>query len=209
MLLNKIFENSIFSVKKSWLTLFFSVLMHTLSAQTMSFTITLWGNSIGRMDVVHIHDKDSNDIYTIESKSKAKFLWIVREGFSKFEAVYKNGKLISCSHIEIENGKTKRWTKVKYNGRQYEVESDNQAKRNFTEAPNCSDANIYFTDFKNINRIFYLPDAGFYTMKHIDGSTLEFNSSDSHRNVYHFENGKIKGMEFHLPLASVYMSRIN
>lgn len=195
--------------REFWLTFLFSVSFGVLSAQTVSFKIMLWGDSIGRMDVVHTHDKDSSDVYRIESKSKAKFLWIVREGLSKFEAVYKNSRLISSSHTEIENGKTKRWAKVKYDGRQYQVESNNQTTRYFLEAPICSDANIYFSDYKTVKRIFYLPDASFYEIKHIDSNTLEFNSSDGHRNVYHLNNGKIESMEFHLPLVSVYMNRIN
>ena len=192
-----------------WLIFLLLPITCVVSAQTISFNITLWGDSIGRMDVIHTRSKDSSDIYSIESKSKAKFLWIVREGISKFEAVYKSGKLISCSHLETENGKTKRSSNVKLNGKQYQVNSIEQSSRNFTEMPFCSDANIYFCDSKNVNRIFYLPDACFYDVKHTDFKTIEFKSGDGHRNVYHFENGAIREMEFHLPLASVYMHRIN
>ncbi len=186
----------------------FSLLCCGLSAQTVSFNITLWGDSIGRMDVRHSTDKDSNDVYVMESKSRVKFLWIVREGLSKFEAVYKRGKLLSSSHLEMENGKTKRWAKVKFENGKYVVTSAEQEPRSFTEAPSLSDANIYFLDFKNLQRIFYLPDGNFYDLKKVDATTLEFKSADKHRNVYHFENGRIKTMEFHLPLASVYMNRL-
>lgn len=160
------------------------------------------------MDVRHSVDKDSNDVYVMESKSKAKFLWIVREGLSKFEAVYRKGKLLSSSHLEMENGKTKRWAKVRLENGKYLVTSAEQEPRSFTEVPACSDANIYFLDFKNLQRIFYLPDGSFYDLKKVDATTLEFKSADKHRNVYHFENGRIKTMEFHLPLASVYMNRL-
>ena len=192
----------------SLLPVLFSLLFCGLSAQTVSFNITLWGDSIGRMDVRHSMDKDSNDVYVMESHSKAKFLWIVREGLSKFEAVYKRGKLLSSSHLEIENGKAKRWAKVKFENGKYLMTSAEQEPRSFTEVPACSDANIYFLDVRNLKRIFYLPDGSFYDLKQVDATTLEFKSEDKHRNVYHFENGRIKTMEFHLPLASVYMNRL-
>jgi hypothetical protein len=174
----------------------------------MSFDIILWGNVIGRMNVVHSLDKDSNDVFSIESKTKAKFLWIVRNGLSKFEAVYSRGKLLSSSHLEIENEKTKRWAKVKFDGKQYHITALEQTARSFTEAPVCSDANIYFSDYKSVKQIFYLPDAKVYEMKHTDSNTLEFKSDDGHRNVYLFENGKIKAMEFHLPVATIYMKKV-
>jgi hypothetical protein len=179
-----------------------------MQAQTISFRITLWGDSIGRMDVNRSTDNAGNEVFSIESKSSAKFLWIVRNGYSKFEAVYKNGKLISCTHIETENKKTKRTTSVKLNGSSYQVTSLENGNSSFTETPLCSDASIYFTEVKNLSRIFYLPDAHFYPLKQTGAHTLEFKSADGHRNVYLFENGKIKGMEFHLPLVSVYMQRI-
>lgn len=191
------------------LVLFFVLTICGLRAQKVSFKIVIWGDSIGRMDVSHFRDKDSNDVYTIESKSLVKVLWIVRDGYSKFEAVCKGGKLLSSSHIEIENKKTKRSTKVKFDGQAYQVNSLEQGNRNFTERPQCSDASIYFSDCRNVNRIFYLPDAGFYEVKHIDPNTIEFKSNDGHRNIFLLENGKVKAMEFHLSLATVYMTKIN
>ena len=197
------------SIRKGELIFLLSILSHLLSAQIISYNIKLWGDSIGRMDVVHTHNKDSSDTYIIESKSKAKFLWIVRDGYSKFEAIYKNGKLISSSHVEIENKKAKRSTTVKYDGKLYQVNSTETGTRSFSETPLCSDASMYFSEYKNTSRIFYLPDASFYNTTRINSNTIEFKSSDGHRNVYLFENGRIKSMEFHLPLASVYMNRIN
>ena len=117
------------------MTLFFVLTLSALHAQKISFKIVIWGDSIGRMDVAHFRDKDSNDVYTIESKSLVKVLWIARDGYSKFEAVCKGGKLLSSSHIEIENKKTKRSTKVKFDGQAYQVNSLEQGNRNFTERP--------------------------------------------------------------------------
>jgi len=190
-------------------TLFLWIIGYYLPAQTVSFDITIFGNTIGRMEVTKSQDNEGNETYLLISKSKAKVLWIVREGFSKFEATYKNGKLFSCSHFEMENNKIKRFTKVKFDGKLYQVESLNMPVRTFSEFPECSDLSLYFRDNKDLKRLFYLPDASFYNLTQLDANSLEFKSSDGHRNVYFFENGKIKTMEFHLALATVYMKRIN
>ncbi len=195
---------------KGYFLFFLLLCTHSeMQAQKISFKIVIWGDSIGRMDVMHYRDKDSNDVYTIESKSLVKVLWIQRDGYSKFEAVCKNNKLISSSHLEIENRKTKRSTKVKFDGRAYQVSSLELGSRSFTETPVHSDASIYFSDCRKVDRIFYLPDAGFYEVKHTDPNTIEFKSADGHRNIFLLENGKIKAMEFRLPLATVYMTRIS
>ena len=187
----------------------FLLLLNGVHSQTVSFRITLWGDSVGRMDVIKTFDKDSNTVYTIESKSQVKFLWMEKNGYSKFIAVYRNGKMISSSHTETENGKTKRSTQVKHDGKMYQVNSLEEGNKSFSDPPLCSDASIYFTDCENLKCIFYLPDARLYEMKKTAVNTMEFKSADGHRNVYLFDNGKIKGMEFHLPLATVYMTKIN
>lgn len=160
------------------------------------------------MDVTRTRQADGSDLYTIESNSKAKVLWINKVYWSKFEARYVGGKLVSSSHHETENGKTKRWAKISFDGKKYNVQSD-KGERSFTEVPQYSDVSLFFDDYRKVKRLFYLADADFDEVTHIDANTLEFKSTDGHRNVYYFENGKIKQMEFHLALATVYMTRIN
>lgn len=180
----------------------------SVSAQTFSFDIRVFGSIIGRMTVSHIKEVDGNELYTIESNSQARILWITKTYRSKFEVRYKDGKMISSSHIETENEKPKRWSKVSYDGKKYDVDSD-KGKRSFTELPVYTDLSLYFDDYKKVNRVFYLPDADFNNITHVDANTVEFKSADGHRNVYFFEKGIIKQMEFHLALATVYMTRVN
>ncbi len=179
-----------------------------LSAQTISFRIKVFGSVIGRMDVTRSKQADGNDYYTIVSNSKAKLLWINKSYYSKFEERYKDGKFISSTHIETENEKTKRWAKINFDGKQYQVESD-KGKRTVAEYPLHTDVSLYFEDHKKIKRIFYVADADFNTVTHPDDNTLEFKSTDGHRNIYFYEKGEVKQMEFHLALATVYMERID
>ncbi|HLP51320.1 MAG TPA: DUF6134 family protein [Chitinophagales bacterium] len=180
----------------------------SVAAQTLAFNIKVFGSVIGRMYVSRSNEADGSQLYKIVSDSKAKVLWINKTYHSDFEARYKDGKMLSCSHLENENGKTKRWAKVYFDGKAYQVDSD-KGKRSFTEAPVYCDMSLYFDDHLKIKKLFYLAEADFNTVTHTDANTLEFKSSDGHKNVYYFENGTVKTMEFHLALATVYMTRVN
>ena len=116
--------------------------------------------------------------------------------------------LAGWTHTEVENGKLKRWTKVKFDGQVYHVESYHGDTRTFKEPPVCCDVKIYFTDLKDIKQVFYISEANFYQPQSTGANSFEFKSSDGHRNVFFFEKGRIKNMEFHLSLATVYMNRI-
>ena len=178
-----------------------------LSAQTVSFTIKVFGSKVGRMDVTRVHQPDGTDLYTMQSNSHIKFLWITKDYTSKFEARYKDGKLLSASHVEKEAGNIKRWSTVTADGANYVVDSD-KGRRTFAEPPKNCDLTMYFEDCRKIKRLFYVAEANFNDVTKIDDTCFEFKSSDGHRNVYHCQNGEIKQMEFHLPIATVYMDKV-
>ena len=160
------------------------------------------------MDVTHTKEIDGTEVYTIISNSAAKILWINKTYHSAFEVRFKNGKMVSSSHMETENEKPKRWANIVCDGKLYQVNSE-KGKRSFAETPVLSDAHLYFQDCRKVKRVFYLPDADFDEVKPVDENTIEFKSSDGHRNVYFYQDGKIKSMEFHLALATVHMTRVN
>ncbi len=192
---------------RKWSFLLLLAVSTTLSAQTMIFSIRVFGATIGQMEVKHSRTGDGTEVYSIVSNSKAKILWVSKIYRSVFEARYREGKFISSSHLETENGNVKRWTKVNYDGKLYQVDAYN-GKRSFSEVPVYCDASYYFEDYRKVNRIFYLPDASFYNLTRTNDNTVEFKSADGHRNVYFFKDGQLKRMEFHLALATVYMDRI-
>ncbi len=176
--------------------------------ETIHFNVLLFGDKIGDMNVSREDKGEGTVLYVLETKSKAKVLWIDKENFTRYEVTYKNGKLVTSTHKEIENGKLKHWTNVRWDGSKYLVESY-RGNRTFTEAPVYSIANIYFDDITNVKKIFYEAEADFSPMQHPEPNTWEFKSSDGNRNIYHFENGKIKDMEFKVSIATVKMVRTN
>jgi hypothetical protein len=190
----------------------FLLLSFSLSIQaieTINFDIYLFGNKIGYCTVTREVKPDGTEIYTLETQAKAKVLWINRSNHSTMEVIYKNGKLFSSAHKEIDNGKLKRWTNVTLEGNRYEVDSY-KGKRTFFEVPVFSVVSIYFKDISGIKRFFYEAEADFTILKKSDEpNTWEFKSSDGNRNIYHFENGKIKTIELHVSIATVKMVRIN
>ena len=187
------------------------VLQHTAAfavTETIHFDVMLFGDKIGDMNVSREQRSDGTEFYVLETKSKAKVLWIDKDNYTLYEVTYKDGKLLSSTHKETENGKVKRWTNVRRDGSKYLVDSY-KGSRVFAEAPVYSIVTIYFKDIKNVKRIFYEAEADFNEMQHPEPDTWEFKSSDGNRNIYHFENGKIKSMDFHVSIATVKMVRTN
>ncbi len=147
-------------------------------------------------------------LYLLDTRSKAKVLWITRENVAHYEVVYKDGKLVSSSFKEVENGEVKRWSNINWDGKQYTVDATH-GKKTFTESPTYSIVCVYFQNMEQVKQIFYEIEGDFNQLQHPEPGTCEFKSSDGNRNVYHFENGTVKNMEFHLSFATIKMERVN
>ncbi len=190
----------------SFLVLLFAALVSF--AETQHFDILLFGDKIGSMTVSHETLPDGTETFSFDSGSKAKILWIVRDNYSHYEMLFKNGRLLSGSYTEKEQGKVSRWGKIQWDGTRYNVENY-CGKKSFTENPVYTIASIYFGDVRKAKRIYYDAEAEFVNVEHPDENTIEFKTSDGHRNVYHFVNEKIQSMEFHVSIATVRIVRIN
>ncbi|MCX6199276.1 MAG: hypothetical protein NTY88_08660 [Bacteroidetes bacterium] len=188
---------------------FFLLAASSSAVDIINFDMFLFGDKIGVMTVTHEIKPDGTEVYSLESNSKAKFLWLNYVNYTRYDVAYKDGKLFSSVHKDTENGKTKRWTNITWDGIKYSVDSY-KGKRSFLQQPDYSIVTIYFKDIKNVKKIFYEAEADFNEMKKADDpETWEFKSSDGNRNIYHFSNGKIKAMEFHVTLATIKMVRSN
>jgi hypothetical protein len=172
--------------------------------ETVSYDILLFNNKIGNMVVTHEAKPDGTDLYTLVTTSKAKFLWIDKSNDSRYELIYKAGKLVSSVFKEIENGQVKRWCNIKWDGSKYQVDSHN-GKHTFTDSPTFSTITAYFQGLTRAGRIFYESEGDFATTEYPDANTLEFKTSDGHKSVYHYLNNKINNMEFHISIATIYM----
>jgi len=175
-------------------------------AQTKVFEMTVLGFKFGKMVVNRTLLPDSTELYTLHASGKATVLWIDFVSETKQEVRYKHGKLLSSSYTEIENGKLKRWTRVRLEGNIYRVESS-KGVRSFTEAPSFSVASIYFSDPSQVKQVFYEAEANYAPVKY-SKDRVEFTTSDGHRSVYYFRQGQLQKMEFHISIAVVYMERI-
>ena len=198
------------SSSKLLLSVFFMLSQGFLysAVETINFDIMLFGDKIGVMTITHELKSDGTDHYTLETKSKAKILWINKDYFSRYDLVYKQGKLVSSVFKEIENGQAKRWTNIKWDGTQYTVDSY-KGKSIFTESPNLTSITMYFQPLQNVDKVFYESEGDYAKVEHPDANTREFKSSDGHRNIYYFVNGKIHNMEFHVSIATIKMVRTN
>jgi hypothetical protein len=192
-------------------SLFLLLVCHTLSSasETITFDIFLFGNKIGRTNITREVKPDGSEFYSLDTKSKAKILWITRENHTQYEVIYKSGQLISSKVTEVENGKTKRWTNVNWDGTKYLVDSY-KGRFIFTEIPSFSIATIFFKDISGVKRVFYETEADFSNLtKTAEPDTYELKSSDGYRYIYQFSNGKIQAMEMHVLIATIKMIRVH
>ncbi|MCW3125960.1 MAG: hypothetical protein JWO03_1618 [Bacteroidetes bacterium] len=177
-------------------------------AQKMAFALYVFGDSVGHSDISKAHDADGNDRYLLDTYVKAKILWITRENHTHYESVFKNGKLISATYYEINNGKKDKWSIITFDGKVYSVDSYH-GKKTFTEAPTHSIGSMYCDGYSATRkRFFYEPEADFSQLTFPEANTIEFKSSDGNRNVYHFRGGQISDVECHTTLATIHIKRI-
>ena len=172
--------------------------------ETVSYDILLFNNKIGKMVITHDARPDGTDIYTLVTTSKAKFLWIDKANDSRYELIYKAGKLLSSVFKEIENGEVKRWCNIKWDGAKYLVDSY-KGRHTFTDSPLYSTITAYFQGLKKVDQIFYESEGDFAKPEYPEPNTLEFKTSDGHKSIYHYVNGKINNMEFRISIATIYM----
>ena len=177
--------------------------MHA-GVESISYDILLFGNKIGNMVVTHEAKADGSDFYILVTTSKAKFLWIDKSNDSRYELVYRAGKLVSSVFKEIENGEVKRFCNIKWDGAKYLVDS-HHGKYSFTDVPAFSTITAYFEGFKKVNRVFYEAEGDFANAEYPEANTLQFKTSDGHKSIYHYVNGKINNMEFKISIATIYM----
>jgi len=185
-----------------------NMLTLTLLGETITFDVYLWGNKIGRMIVSREADGEGVIHYHLRSHTKAKVLWIKREGISEYDAWYSKGKLVRSSLREIENGIQKRFSTVTHSPTGYRI--DNYRKKTtMSQLPDDDIMGFYFSAKPTTTQVFYQPEAEILPVKQEDANSWSFQSSDGHTNIYRYKNGKIAELEFQLPLASVVMKRIS
>jgi hypothetical protein len=187
----------------------FSTLISGISAQTLRFNIVLFGDSVGNSIITRTRDANGIDNYTLDSRVRAKILWITRENHTHYESRFKDGKMISAVYYEINNGKKDKWSNIQWDGSLYQVDSYH-GKKTFKESPTHSIGSLYCDRYDaGRKRFFYEPEADFNDLNFPDANTVEFKSSDGNKNIYHFKNGYINNVECHTTLATIYLKRVN
>lgn len=185
-----------------------SVAVSDVSAQLIKYDILLFNERIGTMVITRKMQGDTAELYTLESRAKANFLWIKRENYSRYDVEYRHGKLYSSEAKEIENGKLKRWNKVRLEGNDYEIESS-KGKKMLSGAIVFSVVKMFFENGTKQQKLFYESEAEIANLKQTSPGTMEYNGSDGSRNVYFFKDGKLVAAETHVSIASVKLVRAN
>jgi hypothetical protein len=194
-------------MQKFFIATIFVLFTMGTQAQKLVFNMILFGDSVGLSIVSKTHDANGIDNYVLDSRIQAKILWITRTNKTHYESRYKNGKLISASYYEINNGKKDKWSNVQFDGKEYIAETQ-LGKKTFTEVPTFSVGPLYCDRYNpDRKRFFSDTDGEYIDLKFPEPNVIEFKSPDGNRNVFHFKNGQITDAEFHTTIATVYLKR--
>jgi len=175
-------------------------------AEEITFNMSVFGFTFGQMVVSKTMENDSTELYTLNAKGKVSFLWMKKEGSTKYEVRFRNGKMLSSSYIRIVNGETEYWNEVRFDGEKYQVES-NKGNRHFTEIPDYTVLALYFDPITEHTRIYCEAETEFSTLTNQKGG-FELKCTDGSRTSYHLENGKVNRLDIHASLATVKMKRV-
>jgi hypothetical protein len=189
------------------LSVIFILVIRTVSAQEITFNMSVFGFTFGKMVVTKTAENDSTTVYTLNAKGKTSFLWMKREDETRYEVRYRNGKLYSSDYVQIESGVTKKWTKIIFDGKKYLVDSQ-RGKRTFTEAPDYSVLALYFITPGKRTKVFHEAEGNYVDLKSKEDNTVETKTDES-RTVYRFKDGKLNELVVHLSIATVNMQRVN
>ncbi len=177
-------------------------------AEEITFDMSVWGFKFGQMTVTKTLENDSTEVYTMYAAGKVNFLWMKKEGTTKYEVRFVNGQMISSSYIRMVNGETDYWNEVVFDGEKYLVES-NKGNREFTEVPTYTVLALYFNPTTTHTRIYCEAETEFSTVTSSDEDGFELSCTDGSRTSYHLEDGLIQSMEIHASLANIKMKRVN
>ncbi len=170
--------------------------------------MSVWGFKFGEMRVTKTVENDSTEIYTMNASGKVNFLWMKKEGSTKYKVKMVNGKMVSSSYIRIVNGETDYWNEVVFDGEKYLVESS-KGNRHFTEVPEYTVLALYFNPTTEYKRIYCEAETEFSTLTTPKDDGFELNCTDGSKTSYHLVDGLIQRMEIHASLATVKMKRIS
>lgn len=177
-------------------------------AEQVVYDMSVFGYTFGRMVVTKSMENDSTELLTLNAKGKTNFLWMKREDETIYEVRFRNGKLISSMHKQIESGALKQWTNIVYDGKQYQVNSY-RGKKSFAEVPDFSVLQMHFYPLQKRAKIFHEAESKFFPLVYKDNGKVELKISDANKTIYSYNKGRIEEMEVHLSIATVKMTRVN
>ena len=177
-------------------------------AEEITFDMSVWGFKFGQMTVTKTMANDSTEVYDMEASGKVNFLWMKKEGSTKYKVTVVNGQMISSSYIRKVNGETDYWNEVVFDGEKYVVKS-NKGDRSFTEIPDYSVLELYFNPTTEHKRIYCEAESEFSTLSTPKENGFELNCTDGSRTSYFLKDGKIDRLDIHASLATLKMKRVN
>lgn len=174
--------------KKS-LVFAFAIIFLSLSdgtAQRLLYDVVKNGSSMGTTVVERIK-KGSEITHHLNTKTEFRVLFLIKVEYDLFET-FRNNKLISGTSFNTLNESTQKETKLKENGKQYDLIIDGIHTVIHEDSIAESVSEIYFEEPFDGKKVFSAYFGRFLTFEKIADHQYELESPDG-SNIYKYENG--------------------
>jgi hypothetical protein len=192
------------NLKQFILSGIFFISLGSIVAQNQSFDIFLFGKKIGTMTIEKTNSMNGVSTYKLRSKSEATVLFTKKKNELEFDVVYKDGFLFSSYSKNTVNDEVENYASASWDGAKYVCQNE-QKKFTVGEKALYSVVMLYFKEPVGVTRIFSERIGDFADLKNVSPGVYEFKMPNGDKNIYHFENGKIKEVEMKKSIGTAYM----
>lgn len=192
------------NLKQFILTGIFFILLGSIVAQNQSFDIFLFGKPIGTMTIEKSNAMNGVSTYKLRSKSEATVLFTKKKNELEFDVTYKDGFLFSSYSKNTVNDEVENYASASWDGAKYVCQNE-QKKFTVGEKAPYSVVMLYFKEPVGVTKIFSERIGDFAELKNVSPGVYEFKMPNGDKNIYHFENGKIKEVEMKKSIGTAYM----
>ncbi len=194
----------VMNLKRTILFLVVVTSINFVYAQSQSFDIFLFGKTIGTMTIEKSNSISGVSTYKLRSKSEATVLFTKKKNELEFDVTYKDGFLLSSYSKNTVNDEVENYASASWDGAKYVCQNE-QKKFTVGEKAPYSVVMLYFKEPVGVTRIFSERIGDFAELKNVSPGVYEFKMPNGDKNIYHFENGKIKEVEMKKSIGTAYM----
>jgi hypothetical protein len=188
-----------------FILIFSALLSKSCEAQLLTYQIYMGSDSIGLMHAEHrfsgTHNYELKSNMTVNSVVTVEIQYILTASFDK-------DKLLNSFTEQAVNGRIKVSSTVKWDGKNYNVQTLNKRDKIKNTTITYDLATLYFKEPVNLRKIYSDTHGSFLTIKPIEPHKYELILPDGKRNIYSYQFGICKEVEINQLFSKVFFKLV-